>query len=110
MKKFMVTGLLAICFLMPAFAEQQTAVQPKEFVVYTDKGTRDNHYIPSGWMGDYGDIKINDQSMDNPHSGATSIQFVYTAKNHKVKVGLVFIGRIRLITGEAKRVVLTLLA
>jgi hypothetical protein len=67
----------------PATAVQEPAKATtalKEFVVYLDKGNRDNHYIPSGWMGDYGDIKINDQSMDNPHSGTTCIQFVYSAK------------------------------
>lgn len=30
-----------------------------EFYVYKDRGSRLNHYIPSGWMGDYGDIKMN---------------------------------------------------
>ena len=28
--------------------------------------------------GDYGDIKFNDKHMDNPHSGTTSVQIVYT--------------------------------
>ncbi|MFA5114770.1 MAG: hypothetical protein WC469_01730 [Candidatus Omnitrophota bacterium] len=54
---------------------------PKEFIIYNDRNSRDNHYIPSGFMGDVGDIKINDQYMANPHSGATGIEFVYTAKN-----------------------------
>jgi hypothetical protein len=81
MKKLLVV-LAALVLMMPicALAEEQTAAKPKEFVVYTDKNARDNHYIPSGWMGDYGDVKINDQSMENPHSGTTCIQFVYTAK------------------------------
>jgi hypothetical protein len=29
------------------------------FYVYTDRGSRLNHYVPSGWMGDYGDLKMN---------------------------------------------------
>jgi hypothetical protein len=29
------------------------------FYVFTEKGSRLNHYIPSGWMGDFGDLKIN---------------------------------------------------
>ena len=49
-------------------------------MVYLDKNAKDNHYIPSGWMGDYGDIKMNDQAADKPHTGTTSIQFVYSAK------------------------------
>ena len=86
--------LVGLILVLPiyVFAEEQaktaTATEepakavttPKEFVVYLDKGKRENHYIPSGWMGDYGDIKINDQFMDNPHSGTTCIQFVYSAK------------------------------
>jgi hypothetical protein len=88
MKKLLVVGLIAVCFLAPAFAQEQASTQPKEgaaskpkeFVVYTDKGARENHYVPSGWMGDYADVKINDQFMDNPHSGKTCIQFVYNAK------------------------------
>ncbi len=55
-------------------------VKDKIFNIYADRQSADNHYIPSGWMGDTGDIKINDQSADNPHSGATGIEFVYSAK------------------------------
>ena len=81
MKKLLVALALSI-LMMPicGFAEEQPSTTPKEFVVYSDKNARDNHYILSGWMGDYGDIKLNDQAMDNPHSGTTSIQFIYSAK------------------------------
>ena len=56
------------------------APEKKEFVVYGDKANRENHFIPSGWMGDYGDIKMNDQATETPHSGTTCIQFTYSAK------------------------------
>ena len=84
MKKLMIL-LVAFCFLIPAFAQEKAATTPattapKEFGVYKDKNAKENHYIPSGWMGDYGDIKLNDQSADNPHSGTTSMQFIYSAK------------------------------
>lgn len=80
MKKLLVV-LLAFSFLVPAIARaEDKAAGPKEFVVYLDKNAKDNHYIPSGWMGDTGDIRMNDQSADNPHSGTTSIQFIYSAK------------------------------
>lgn len=29
------------------------------FYIFADRGSRLNHYIPSGWMGDYGDLKLN---------------------------------------------------
>lgn len=80
MKKMFV-AMMALILALPVCAQAQGAAEkPKEFVVYTDRNARDNHYIPSGWMGDYGDIKINDQSADDPHSGNTCIQFAYSAK------------------------------
>ncbi len=91
MKKLLVV-MLALILALPicALAQEETATKseeaaqakekPKEFVVYTDKNARENHYIPSGWMGDYGDLKVNDQDMQNPYSGTTAIQFIYAAK------------------------------
>jgi len=92
MKKFLVL-MFAALIIAPAFAQEQTnvatkaepAAAAKEFVVYSDKNARNNHYIPSGWMGDYGDIKLNDQAMDNPYSGATSMQFSYSSKKSQAK-------------------------
>ena len=52
----------------------------KIFNLYTDAKSPDNHYVPSGWMGDYGDIKLNDKFMTKPHGGTTCIQIVYTNK------------------------------
>ena len=69
---------MSICALACNLA--WAAEELKPFVVYADKNSAGNHYIPSGWMGDYGDIKINDQSMTNPYSGTTCIEFVYSAK------------------------------
>jgi len=91
--------LAALVFLIPAYlvaAEpgapiaEKPAATPEvttpaatavnEFVVYTDKNARENHFIPSGFMGDVTDIKINDQCMSSPHSGNTCIEFTYGAK------------------------------
>ena len=52
----------------------------KVFNVYTDKKAPDNHYAPSGWMGDFGDMNLNDQYMDNPHSGTTCVQITYSGE------------------------------
>ncbi len=52
----------------------------RTFPIYTDGSSPDNHFVPSGWMGDFGDIKFNDKHMVNPHSGTTSLQIVYTNK------------------------------
>lgn len=50
------------------------------FYVYKDQGARENHYIASGWMGDYGDLKINTGCTTKVHSGTTSFQVKYNAK------------------------------
>lgn len=54
--------------------------QDTPFNVYTDKNVPGNHFIPSGWMGDYGDLKFNDQFTGEVASGATAIKITYTAK------------------------------
>ena len=50
----------------------------KGFAVYIDGRSPDNHYIPSGYMGDYSDAKIDANSFDNPHSGTTCIKVTYS--------------------------------
>ena len=50
----------------------------KSLPVYSDAKSPDNHFIPSGWMGDYGDMKYNDKYMVNPHGGTTSVQIIYS--------------------------------
>lgn len=42
----------------PADAKRLTPTED-QFYIYKDRGSRLNHYIPSGWMGDYGDLKMN---------------------------------------------------
>jgi len=79
MKKFVVMlAILALAMPVLSMAEEKSAL--KEFVIYTDKNAKDNHYIPSGWMGDTSDIKLDDQSAENPHTGTTAMRFSYSAK------------------------------
>ncbi len=74
-------GCFLACAVSYAQEDSQAPQEPnKVFSVYTDRQSADNHYVPSGWMGDYGDLKINDQAVDFPHSGSTCIQFIYSAK------------------------------
>ena len=54
--------------------------EPKTFNVYTEKGSKDNRFYPSGWMGDYGDIKLDVACKEKPHSGSTCIKITYTAE------------------------------
>jgi len=81
--KRIIIALTLVCFALFSSAliqEAMAANKASEFVVYIDKTSPDNHYIPSGWMGDYGDIKMNDQSMTKPHSGSTCLEFDYSSK------------------------------
>jgi len=47
------------------------------FYVYADIGSIQNHYIPSGYMGDYSDIKIDQSSKEDPYFGSTCIKIEY---------------------------------
>jgi len=60
--------------------EEKAVVNFKTFPVYGDGRSPDNHYIASGYMGDYSDIAVDQACFDNPHSGTTSIKIVYTNK------------------------------
>ena len=57
--------------------EKPAAGTFKPFPVYSDGRSPDNHYIPSGYMGDYSDITMDQASFDDPYSGTTSIKVVY---------------------------------
>ena len=80
--------LFLVAVSVPVFAADttQAAAAPqaagvfKAFRVYSDAKSPDNHYAPTGWMGDYGDIKLDDKCMENPHSGTTCIKIVYNNK------------------------------
>ena len=65
----------AYCLGIAGFCES-----PKDFHIYFDKNSELNHFIPSGWMGDYNDLKFNDQATKEFTSGATSTMITYTAK------------------------------
>jgi hypothetical protein len=49
------------------------------FIIYEDKGSTNNHYVPSGWMGNAGGIQAEDGCTNRPHCGATCLRFAYTA-------------------------------
>jgi len=50
------------------------------FNVYTEKWSKKDHYYASGWMGDYGDIEINEGDTVNPFSGKTCLKITYSAE------------------------------
>jgi len=66
--------------VMAAATKASTSPVFKPFAVYVENASKDNHFAPSGWMGDYGDIKINQAASEKPRSGNTSIKITYSAK------------------------------
>ncbi len=48
------------------------------FYIYSDSNSRTNHFIPSGWMGDYADLTISDDYRYNAFSGSTCIRIIYS--------------------------------
>ncbi len=52
----------------------------REFYVYLDIDARDNHFKPTGFMGDTGDIHVDETCENKPHSGQTCIKVTYDAK------------------------------
>jgi hypothetical protein len=82
MKKAMLAALMTA--LATGFVHAKTKPQEsKEFVIYTERGSRENHYIPSGWMGDYGDLKMNQGWDKNPGEGKHCIKFDYSAMRNQ---------------------------
>jgi hypothetical protein len=49
----------------------------KPFYIYSDKGSRDNHFIPSGFMPDGRCLTVNDAWTDTCYSGKSCIKIVY---------------------------------
>jgi hypothetical protein len=59
----------------------RSAVDPLDtaLYIYKDAGWPNNHFDPSGYMGDIGDIHINQVYTENPHSGSSAIEVIYDA-------------------------------
>ena len=59
---------------------KETATTPGPFqslAVYTDKGSRDNHFIPSGFMPDGKCLALDDAWVQDCHSGKACIKITY---------------------------------
>ena len=48
------------------------------FTVYEEKGSPNNHYIPSGWMGNTKGTKMDDGCTSSPHGGKTCLRVEYS--------------------------------
>ena len=61
-------------------AQDQKAPQKIPFFVYKDANAMENHYIPSGFIGDYSSVQMNVSCTETPKEGKTCLKFNYTAK------------------------------
>ena len=71
--------LVLVAVLAAAPAGAATNIFTRPFYIYKDFNLRDNHGVPSGWMGDYRDLILDMNCTNNPQSGATCIRFSYSA-------------------------------
>src|SRR5437588_655469 len=75
---------LVVCLALPMWAVDSTAPfsqVPLPFYIYHGFHSPDNHFAPSGWMGDYGDIKFNDHFLDKAAKSRPVISVTYTARS-----------------------------
>lgn len=84
MKKIALVVVLAVATsaIVNAANEKQKLKKQdgKTFYVYTERGSRENHYIPSGYMGDWSDIKMNQGWEKNPGRGKYCIRIDYSGE------------------------------
>ena len=55
----------------------------KPFVLYSDKGSKENHYVPSGFMPDGQCVKLDDSWREGCYSGTSCIKAVYDVECSK---------------------------
>lgn len=74
-------GIAGVAIAAPKKSASETVAPSfKAFPVYVENASKDNHFAPSGWMGDYGDLKINQNCTESPRSGSSCIKITYSAK------------------------------
>lgn len=61
-------------------ADQAPSPAARTFYVYRDAASPENHFRPTGYMGDCGDIEIQEADEERPYSGQTSIRIRYLAQ------------------------------
>lgn len=77
--------LCAFLILAISASVQKAACEEDDFYIYADKNSPENHFIPSGWMGDTNDLAFNDQATEEALSGGTSIKITYDPENGEGK-------------------------
>jgi hypothetical protein len=63
---------------------------PLPFHVYADAADRLTHFIPSGFIGDSADLRVNLADSNNPRVGASSMRIEYTPRGGQRFAGIYF--------------------
>lgn len=84
-KKFVLILVSLLLYSFNLIAEDEDVLKGKKvtkypFYIYKDAASKANHYIPSGWMGDYGDIKMKPLYKKKPKNGKTCLQVRYSSE------------------------------
>ena len=78
--KLSITPVLAGLVLTAAGAANAAPKAPLPLVIYAERGGP-APFIPSGYMGNVGAIKMDPQCAISPHSGRTCLKVAYTASD-----------------------------
>lgn len=60
--------------------EKKQNIKFTKFYIYKDAGYKENNYVPTGWMGDYGDLRMSARYFIKPKTGSSCIKIGYSAK------------------------------
>ena len=83
-----IVSIIACLFVASARAQEgvqrvapPAPVRQLPFYIYREFRSRDNHFAPSGWMGDYGDVRYDDHCLlKGVPGGKTVIRIAYSAE------------------------------
>jgi hypothetical protein len=74
-----VAALVSVLFLWAGESHASDAHFP--FYIYREFHSKDNHFIPSGWMGDYKDIRFDDHwRPEGAKDAKTVVHITYSAE------------------------------
>jgi exo-beta-1,3-glucanase (GH17 family) len=60
----------------------------EEFIVFDEYATEENHFAPSGWMGDMADLGFYECARSNPYTGEVSLQVTYNPQGPEGWAGI----------------------
>lgn len=59
-------------------------------IIWSESDSPENHFFPTGWMGDLDSITMDDASHESPHSGKTCLKIIYSPKGPNSWAGIYF--------------------